>query len=305
MGELLRSAISALPSVATHPLAFVAYIVVVLSWLIIAWRVKRNKNLLQNWEKLPKRDRLEAYKIEIGYIPLKQGLSPEEYLKSRIQLYYLLAFAITCLMTVMIFVVSSMIGQKPANRPARSRPNLNIRVHQTRTFFSPESNATRVLLDVEISNSGELTTTNCWRVDYVGPHSKELAAIEIASNDERMYVPITRREGTGAPALELDLTNSINLTTATNPITRGVPVRGRMLIVIPGDRSAEFLSGRGRIKISLKDYRKNIFCTEEFEAIDEDISLFAQPTDKTVPMPKIKQRTQNIPAFTRLPDKKC
>jgi hypothetical protein len=112
MGDLFRLTISSLPTVASSPFAFVAYIVVVLAWLIIAWRVKRNKNLLENLVKLPENDRLRAFETEVGHIPIKEGLSPEQYLRSRIHYYYFLAFSILCLVIVTIFVVSAVIGRK-------------------------------------------------------------------------------------------------------------------------------------------------------------------------------------------------
>jgi hypothetical protein len=117
MGELLRSAIAALPTVATHPLAFVAYIVVVLAWLIVALKVKRNNNLLKVLDKLPSEDRLRALQSEMGSVQLAAGLSPEQYLRSRIHLYYFLGFSILCLVGLLIFVVSAVMGQNPPGEP--------------------------------------------------------------------------------------------------------------------------------------------------------------------------------------------
>jgi len=114
MGEFLRTALSALPTVATHRLALVGYIVAVLSWLMIAWRVKRNKNLLEHLHKLPKSERLKALEIEMGHVAVKGGLSPEQYLRSRIHLFYFLGFAILCLLIVIVFVVSTVIGREGA-----------------------------------------------------------------------------------------------------------------------------------------------------------------------------------------------
>ena len=112
MEQFLRSALASLPSVATHPLALVAYIVVIIAWVLIAWRVKRNKNLLSHLDKLPDSDRLQALQSEMGNISLKEGLSADQYLKSRIHFYYFLGFAILCLMTVIIFVVSAVMGKE-------------------------------------------------------------------------------------------------------------------------------------------------------------------------------------------------
>lgn len=110
MGDFLRSAISAIPTVATNPLAFVAYIVVIIAWVIIAWRVKRNSNLLKSLDKLPENDRLAALQLEMGTVRLAKGLSPSQYVRSRIHFYYFLGFSILCLVVVIIFVVSAFKG---------------------------------------------------------------------------------------------------------------------------------------------------------------------------------------------------
>jgi hypothetical protein len=111
MGEFLRTALSGLPTVATHPLALVGYIVAILSWSMIAWRVKRNKNLLKYLHKLPESKRLKALEIEMGHVAVQGGLSPEQYLRSRIHLFYFLGFAILCLLIVVVFVASTVTGR--------------------------------------------------------------------------------------------------------------------------------------------------------------------------------------------------
>lgn len=105
--EFITHALKALPGVASSPLALIGYIVAVGAWLLIALKVQRHKSLLTNLEKLPSRHRLAALKDEMGVVPLKESLTAEQYLKSRIHLYYILAFAILCLTVVVLFVVAS------------------------------------------------------------------------------------------------------------------------------------------------------------------------------------------------------
>jgi hypothetical protein len=112
MGEFLRAAFAGLPTVTTHPLTLVGYAVAVLAWLIIAWRVKRNKNLLQNLDKLPESERIDALKVEMGHVPIKEGLSPEQYLRSRIHSFYFLGFVILCVLIATVFIVSAVIGRE-------------------------------------------------------------------------------------------------------------------------------------------------------------------------------------------------
>lgn len=107
MGEFFRGAFSALPAIASSPLAFVGYIVVVLVWALVAWKVRRSKQLLINLQKFPAKDRLEAFKVDAGIAHLSSGLSPEQWMRSRIQLYYLLGFSVIFLCLVIIFVVAA------------------------------------------------------------------------------------------------------------------------------------------------------------------------------------------------------
>ena len=50
MDEFLKIAISGLSQAASNPLAFVAYLFVIGAWAVIAFRVKRNNQILQHLE---------------------------------------------------------------------------------------------------------------------------------------------------------------------------------------------------------------------------------------------------------------
>jgi hypothetical protein len=162
MGDFFKSAFSALPTVATHPLAFVAYIVVVLAWVIIAWRVRRNNNLLKHLDKLPEADRLTALQNEIGHVPVKGGLSPAQYLRSRIHFFYFLGFAILCLTVLTIFVISAVTGHKkeePTNSTNSTVINQDLSKKQTITI-----NRTVVLNNIsneqKNASAGEINTNS-------------------------------------------------------------------------------------------------------------------------------------------------
>jgi hypothetical protein len=105
--EFLKTALEALPDAAKSPLAFVGYLGAIGSWVAIAWRVKRNKQLLKHLDKLPSHDRLKALELEMGSLPLAPGLTPDQWLKARIQRYYFLAFAIVCVLAVIVFAIAS------------------------------------------------------------------------------------------------------------------------------------------------------------------------------------------------------
>jgi hypothetical protein len=103
--------LTALETVATHPLALVGYVMVVAAWLILGLKVQRNKNLLAKLDSLPENQRLEALQMEMGSVPLKEGFAPEQWIKARNQTYYLIAFGIVCAMAVVLFVVARVTAQ--------------------------------------------------------------------------------------------------------------------------------------------------------------------------------------------------
>jgi hypothetical protein len=97
LGPILRG----IGTAATNPLAFVAYIVAIGAWVFLRQRVDRNNNLLKRLTVLPKEeDRLAALKAEMGTVPLNEGLSPEQWIRSRTHLYYFLGFVVLCVVLI-------------------------------------------------------------------------------------------------------------------------------------------------------------------------------------------------------------
>ena len=79
-----------------HIFSLIAFALAIAAYVFIVWRVVRNKNLLQHLQKLPPKDRLGALETELGGVRLAAGLSPEQWLRSKMHKYYLLAFLATC-----------------------------------------------------------------------------------------------------------------------------------------------------------------------------------------------------------------
>src|SRR5262245_49485527 len=100
--EFLTAALSAIRLVGTSPLALGAYAFTIAAYVFTALRVNRNKNLLVHLQKLPPKDRLAALKAEMGMVRLTKGLSPEQWLRSRIHQYYLIAFLASCIVVVAV-----------------------------------------------------------------------------------------------------------------------------------------------------------------------------------------------------------
>jgi len=115
MWEVLKQAWSAIPSTATSNRALIAYCLTIIAWTVIAFRVKRNQNLLGSLEKLPEKDRFIALQAEMGAVRLREGLSPADWLRSRTQLYYFVAFIVLCALVLGLFLIAAYAPAKSAS----------------------------------------------------------------------------------------------------------------------------------------------------------------------------------------------
>lgn len=107
MEQIIKQLLTALDRVSSSPLALFGYLLVIIAWVLIAFRIKRSKELLQNIEKLPNDDRLKAFQSEIGEVPIKESFTPEQYIKLRIHKYYFAAFMILCLLIAYLLTLSA------------------------------------------------------------------------------------------------------------------------------------------------------------------------------------------------------
>ncbi|ENU25288.1 hypothetical protein F993_00062 [Acinetobacter proteolyticus] len=96
----------ALQTAASNPLAYAAYIVTIITWFLIAWRVHRHQVLLNHISLLPEKDRLTAISLEMGTVQVKGGVSAEQWLRSRIHTFYLVGFCVVCLTTFAIITLT-------------------------------------------------------------------------------------------------------------------------------------------------------------------------------------------------------
>ena len=95
-----QKALEALNNTAQDPLVVVMFIVLVVSRLVIALRVKRFRSLGRQLKELPEDDRLEALKHEMGPVP--EDINAEQWLRARQQTYRLAGFGIFCAMLIII-----------------------------------------------------------------------------------------------------------------------------------------------------------------------------------------------------------
>lgn len=105
--DFLKAALDAIPAAASTPLALAAYVVAIAAWVVISVRVWRNRNLLRNLDRLPEHDRLAALQAEMGNLPLRSGLTPQQFLRSQIHRYYFYAFLVVSLLGFLIVAVAA------------------------------------------------------------------------------------------------------------------------------------------------------------------------------------------------------
>jgi hypothetical protein len=113
MGDFLSQAINALPSVASSPLALIGYIVAVVAYVVVAYRVVRNRNLLAHLRSLPTKDRIIALQMEMRGAVFAEGLSPEEWIALRTRQYIFIVILITIalLASILLLVFVQMWGR--------------------------------------------------------------------------------------------------------------------------------------------------------------------------------------------------
>jgi len=72
--------INSIPVVATSPYAFGAYLLTILAWIIIAYRVARNRNIQEKIKQYPEADRIRVITAEMG-APVPPGMTAEEWIR--------------------------------------------------------------------------------------------------------------------------------------------------------------------------------------------------------------------------------
>lgn len=110
-----------LGAVAISPYSFIAYLGVLGAWLVVALRVKRNKNLLNALDKLPEGERLTALQVEMRSFTPPAGLTPEQWLAERIHTYYFYGFLAFCICLVVLAVLALSGTAPPTSTQATSQ----------------------------------------------------------------------------------------------------------------------------------------------------------------------------------------
>jgi len=133
--EILKVLIAGIPAAAASPYSLTAYGFALAAWVAVAFRVRRHSALLNSLGKLPPKDRLAALNAEIGAVKLTKGLSPEQWLRSRIHSFYLIGFLVLCATVVLLLVVALSLGrEKPGEAEITITQNSVGSRHPSREF---------------------------------------------------------------------------------------------------------------------------------------------------------------------------
>ena len=108
----------ALPSAAQSPLAMVGYLTAIAATVAIAFRVRRNKNLLTRIQDIPKGDRKELIQNEMNVV-LPKEITAEQWLRSKLHQYYFIGslVVILCLTLIAVITLTKTGGGGPGPAP--------------------------------------------------------------------------------------------------------------------------------------------------------------------------------------------
>lgn len=128
MGDFLR----ALPSAASSPLAFVAYLCLLLGWAFIALRNKRINSLLKSIEKLPEKDRKPTLVAEMGAV-IPRSITAEQWLIAQKHQYIFFGYigSVIAIVAVIAIIVSQpgVVSSPPTPEPSTAIAQSDIDVN--------------------------------------------------------------------------------------------------------------------------------------------------------------------------------
>lgn len=106
MDGIIGQFLASIPSAATSPLAFVAYLATLIAWAVIAFRVRTLNEVSRTLEALAEGDRPEALRQALGAVRVGE-FTPTEYIKHQISRYVFISFLVACAKAVVIAVLAA------------------------------------------------------------------------------------------------------------------------------------------------------------------------------------------------------
>jgi len=155
MPSEIAAFLNALPQAATSPYALAAYICTILAWIIVSYRVTRNKNLLDKISDLPEQDRIHAISAEMG-TPIPPGLTAEEWLRSLRNKYIVIGFVVLVISTGAVACVALL-------QPASSYPKRLSRVSTAELQVSSVDDFMQVYVNDHLVEDAKFGDTPPWR----------------------------------------------------------------------------------------------------------------------------------------------
>lgn len=105
MVEFVKALPSTIDAASKNPLALIALLILIASWVIVSLKVYRNRELLKSLGRLPQKDRLKALEAEYGIVKIKGGMSAEQWLKQQSHTYIFYGFGMLCLVAVILVAI--------------------------------------------------------------------------------------------------------------------------------------------------------------------------------------------------------
>lgn len=181
MLEFLSAALASIPAAATSRLAFLAYLAALITWSVLAYRVRSLENAKASALHLPEKDRLPFLIQAFGEVRVKV-FSAGDYIRLKRQRYVFLAFLAACATGVVIVGLAA--------RDALDRERLTNELIEA-ALLPPSSD---IMSAVNVLNAGPRGITDLASTMQVDPSQAELEAIvdrlvqEGKSSDEIMAI---------------------------------------------------------------------------------------------------------------------
>lgn len=114
--DFIDGALKALPGAVTHPFALISYLIVVLTWAVLAFRIQRFSKLMEHIESLPERERARALRNEMGVPNSEKGITGEQWLAQKRITYFFLALIASIVAAVVVFAITLQNAKLPESR---------------------------------------------------------------------------------------------------------------------------------------------------------------------------------------------
>lgn len=108
----IETFVDALSEIGTRPYALVGYVILIVLWAYVVRQSRADRALYKSVRDLPLKDRLRAIEIARGDGRLRQGLTPEQWLRGRLHRYYLIAF-LALLLIILLLAVIALVRTEP------------------------------------------------------------------------------------------------------------------------------------------------------------------------------------------------